>query len=349
MEALPTETVQLIEEASLRYVSDLSPGIRRIKTRKHFVYATTKGEQVSDQKTLARIEALGIPPGWTQVWICPTSNGHIQATGRDEKGRKQYIYHARWIEAASQHKFDKLLTFSKTLPTLRTQVAADMRQVKLTATRIIATVVWILENTYIRIGNTEYARAHKHFGLTTMRNRHVTVSGNTVVFDFIGKSGRHHTVDVTHPRVARTIEQLEELPGYELFQYLDEDGNQHVVCSEDVNSYLQSLTGEVTSAKDFRTWGGTVLAAVTLKTMGPWQKKKDLTRNLSQAVKEVAKHLGNTPLVCRSYYIHPVIPVSYEKHELVDHFTQAERSWHKRTKHLTLDEYAVAKLLEKHA
>lgn len=336
----------LAKEVNLRYVTDEGPGFSRQRHGKGFTYYDEDLARITDKKVLERIEELKIPPAWEDVWICPITFGHIQATGRDEKRRKQYIYHTRWSEIANQTKFDKMVYFSEILPTLRDKVNRDMSIPGLKEERILATIVWLLDNTYIRIGNEEYAKTNEHFGLTTLRSKHVDIHKESVTFEFTGKSGKDHQVEVSHPKVIKIIKKLEELPGYELFKYLDEKGEKHTIDSQQVNEYLKEITKENISAKDFRTWGGTVLAGRTLKKIGDYTSKTNLKHNLTQAVGTVAKYLGNTPKVCRGYYIHPTIVESYKKKILVPHFSAIERS---KVKGLDREEYATITLLKQYS
>lgn len=336
----------LAREVHLRYVSDSMPGLFRQKNGKTFTYYDVEGKRISDKKTLARIEDLKIPPAWRDAWICPSANGHLQATGRDEKRKKQYIYHARWSEIASQTKFDKMLAFSDVLPKIREKVGRDMGISGLSQEKILATIVWLLDNTYIRVGNEEYARDNSHYGLTTLRSKHVDVDGSTINLVFTGKSGKDHEISISNPRVIKTIKKLEELPGYELFKYLDEHGEKHTVDSQDVNEYIKEVARDSVTAKEFRTWGGTVLAGVTLKDIGDYIDKKGLKKNITDAVCNVAKSLGNTPKVCRGYYVHPVVIKTYEDRVLIPHFARYTRS---KVRGLNRDEYATTTLLRKHS
>jgi DNA topoisomerase I len=343
----PDEVKKELKEISLRYVTDDIAGITRQKKGQGFIYVKN-GEIITDPHTKERIDKLAIPPAWEQVWIAPTGNGHIQATGRDEKGRKQYIYHADWNKLMQQNKFNKMVFFGDVLPDLRREILAGMKERGLTQKRIISTIIWLLGKTYIRIGNEEYAQENQSYGLTTMRMKHVDVTGDVIKFEFKGKSGKFHSVEVEHPQVAKTIKKLEELPGYELFQYVDTDGNRHTVESSEINDYLKQLTGEDISAKDFRTWGGTVYAGETLYTEGEFESQKDAVKKISQAVKQVSKHLGNTTAVCRAYYIHPTIIKAYEKKELIPYFEICKRDYSSGSG-LTRSEYSVHRLLKKHA
>lgn len=335
----------LAHEAHLRYVTDSIPGFIRSKKGDGFLYYDLKGSRIHDPKILARIEELRIPPAWDAVWISPFPYSHIQATGKDEKGRKQYIYHEKWHEISKQNKFNKMYTFSQILPQLRSKIETDMAISNLSQEKILATIVWLLDNTYIRVGNNEYAKDNGHYGLTTMRNKHVDIYGSTVVFEFVGKSGKKHKVGVTHPKVAKTIKKLEEIPGYELFQYIDESGEYRPVDSQDVNDYLRAIVKEDVTAKDFRTWGGTVTSAQELVNLGDFSSKKDLKKKVCEAVKNTAQILGNTTSVCRNYHIHPVILTTYEEKKLIPHF-EDHRKEGAKTRHFDRDEYAVQKLLE---
>lgn len=340
-------SVQLAREAHLRYVTDNKPGIKRARRGEGFIYIDPQDKKITDEKTLERIEGLRIPPAWERVWICSSENGHIQVTGFDEKGKKQYIYHQKWVELSHEKKFSKMLTFSEILPKVRERIRKDMAVSKLSQERILATIVWLLDKTFIRIGNEEYAEENKHFGLTTLRNRHVDISGQTVTFAFVGKSGKAHKVSVSHPRVASTIKRLEEIPGYELFQYIDEFGARRPVDSEDVNSYLADVALDKVTAKDFRTWGGTVISADTLTKIGDFENQKQMKVNIREAVCLVAKRLGNTPTVCRGYYIHPTVVTTYQEKILIPHFLEHIKKEDKNG--LRSEEFATQTLLRKYA
>lgn len=293
--------------AKLRHVSDDMPGITRHKARSGFDYRLPNGELVHDMETLKRIRSLAIPPAWTAVWICPYSNGHIQAVGRDNRGRKQYRYHPRWREVRDESKYGKMLTFGRVLPTIRERVDADLGRRGLPRERVLAAVVRLMEATLFRIGNTEYAKANKSFGLTTLRDRHVEIEGNHIHLSFRGKSGIRHETEINDRRLARIVKDCRDLPGYELFQYLDEEGNRHTIDSADVNEYLQEISGEEITAKDFRTWAATNLAALALQEFELFDTEAKKKRAVVRAVEKVAKHLGNTPAICRRCYIHPAI------------------------------------------
>lgn len=302
---------QAAKDAHLRYVHDDGPGIRRKRAGKGFTYVDDRGAVVTDADTLARIRALVIPPAWTDVWICPIAHGHIQATGRDAKGRKQYRYHARWRMVRDETKYEKMVAFATLLPKVRESVERDIALPGMPREKVLATIVRLLEVTCIRVGNEEYARKNKSFGLTTLRNRHVDVSGSIVRFRFRGKSGKEHTIRLKDRLLARVIGRCSEIPGQELFQYVDDDGQPHSVESSDVNEYLKSISGEAFTAKDFRTWVGTVLAVRALRDLTPPSSKTEAGKHIVSAVKTVAERLGNTAAVCRKCYIHPAVLDTY--------------------------------------
>ena len=264
-----------------------------------------------DAETLRRIRALAIPPAWTEVWICPDPNGHLQATGRDAKGRKQYRYHPRWREVRDDAKYTKLLTFARVLPLIRARVEADLKRSGLPREKVLAAIIRLMEMTLIRIGNAEYAKANKSFGLTTLRDRHVAIEGGHVHISFRGKSGKRHETDINDRRLARIVKDCRDLPGYELFQYIDEDGQRRDVDSADVNDYLREITGEDITAKDFRTWAATHLAAQALREFEEFDSDAKRKKAIVDAVKKVATHLGNTPAICRRSYIHPAVLDGY--------------------------------------
>jgi DNA topoisomerase-1 len=306
------------EEAHLRYVSDDQPGYRRLRAGRGFCFCDTHGERITDPKILKRIKALVIPPAWTNVWVCPHPRGHIQVTARDARGRKQYRYHPEWQEVRDKEKFTRTLAFARALPELRKAASRDMAGRPLERRTVLATVIRLLETTLIRIGNREYAGQNKSYGLTTLHNRHVEVNGTKLEFDFVGKSGKRHVVELTDRRAARIVKALQDLPGQELFQYVGEGGERRTIDSADVNDYLRQLSGDDFTAKDFRTWAGTVLAAWALSEFEKIDSKAAARRNITTAVKKVASQLGNTPAVCRSSYIHPEILNSYLDGSLVD-------------------------------
>jgi DNA topoisomerase-1 len=306
-----TDSVEAAEEAGLEYVSDDRPGYTRRAKNGEFEYFDAQGKRIGDEQRLLRIKRLAIPPAWTGVWICPSASGHIQATGRDARRRKQYRYHERWRELRDENKFGRLADFANALPKIRRRVAHDIRLPGLPREKMLATVVRLLERTFIRIGNEEYARANKSFGLTTMKDRHVTVKGPRLRFCFRGKSGRQHEVDLTDRRIAKIVSKCQDLPGQDLFQYVSDEGEVRDITSQDVNDYLREITNENFTAKDFRTWAGTVLAAVALNVQDGSETKRQAKANVKTAICAVAELLGNTPAICRKCYIHPAIVEAY--------------------------------------
>ena len=299
------------KQAQLRYGDDSAPGITRHKARNGFDYRLPDGAVVRDIDTLKRIRSLAIPPAWTNVWICLHSNGHLQATGRDARGRKQYRYHPRWREVRDEAKYNKLLIFTQVLPQLRARVEEDLKRPGLQRERVLAAIVRLMELTFFRVGNSEYAKANESFGLTTLRDRHVAIEGSRIHISFRGKSGKHHETDINDRRLARIVKSCRDLPGYELFQYMDAEGQRHTVGSAEVNEYLREITGEEITAKDFRTWAGTQLAAEALREFEAFDSEAERKRAVVRAVEKVAKHLGNTPTICRRCYIHPAVLEGY--------------------------------------
>jgi len=297
--------------AGLTYVSDGFAGITRRRAGSGWVYFAPNGARIRDPDKRKRLNKLAIPPAWTDVWICPDPNGHIQATARDARGRKQYRYHSSYREARDRSKFRHMLEFSEILPLLRERVERDLRAEDLTRNQLLATVIRLLDKTLIRVGNDEYARENRSFGLTTLRQRHVQVSGTSLRFTFRGKSGVEHNVSLTDRRLAKIIQRVQDLPGTELFQYLDAKGQRQTISSDDVNAHLREITGRDVTAKDFRTWGGTMHAAVTLRSMGLASSRREADRNIIRAIDAVSERLGNTRAVCRKYYIHPGLLRTY--------------------------------------
>lgn len=293
--------------AGLRYVSDAHPGLRRLVAGRGFRYVDAEGKPVRDAETLRRIRALVIPPAWTDVWICPLPNGHLQATGRDARGRKQHRYHPGWRAVRDETKYGSIIAFGHALSTIRARTAQHLRLPGLPRVKVLATVVRLLEATHIRVGNEEYARQNGSFGLTTMHDRHARIARGAVRFEFQGKSGIRHTIDLHDRRLAQTVKQCQDLPGHELFQYVDERGMRHTIDSADVNEYLRQITGQDFTAKDFRTWSGTVLATEALAAMPPFRSQTEAKRQINQAIDTVAGRLGNTRAVCRKCYIHPAV------------------------------------------
>jgi DNA topoisomerase-1 len=299
-----------MRKTSLQYASLSAPGISRRRRGDKFAYFRANGRPLTDPAEISRINRLAIPPAWMDVWICPSPRGHIQATGRDARGRLQYRYHPEWRTARDATKFDRMLEFGRALPIIRRRVAQDSRQPPLSREAVLATVVRLLEATLIRVGNEEYARTNGSYGLTTLRNRHVEVRGGEVRFHFRGKSGQHHDIAVRDRELARRLRRLHDLPGQELFQYVDEAGRIHRITSEDVNEYLHAIAGEQFSAKDFRTWAGTLAAAEALGRQ-PVRNGHLTKRQINEVIEGVAAQLGNTPAICRKCYIHPAILESY--------------------------------------
>ncbi|HEU4939109.1 MAG TPA: hypothetical protein VFT39_21825 [Vicinamibacterales bacterium] len=303
--------------AGLHYTTDSRPGIKRLRHGSSFRYVNPNGRTIRDAHELARIRSLVIPPAWKDVWISPDARGHLQAVGRDARGRKQYRYHSKWRVVRDETKYYRLIGFAEGLPAIRSRTARDLRSPRLTREKVLAAVVQLLEKTLIRVGNDEYARDNQSFGLTTLRDGHVAVIGGKVRFSFRGKSGVAHDIQLDDRRLARTIRACRDLPGYELFQYIGEDGERHAIGSADVNAYLKEITGEDYTSKDFRTWAGTVLAAQTLHEFETFESDAQAKRNIVTAVETVAKRLGNTKAVCRKCYIHPAILESYMDGSLV--------------------------------
>jgi len=305
------DPVQSARAAGLRYVSDLSPGIRRKRAGKAFSYLGSDGGLVRDKEVIRRIKRLAIPPAWTDVWICPDPRGHLQATGRDARGRKQYRYHARWREVRDAVKYDRMLAFAQVLPKIRERSDRDLERSGMPREKVLAAIVRLLEETRIRVGNEEYRKENGSFGLTTLRDRHVDVIGAQVRFNFKGKSGKQHKVKLQDRRLARIVKRLQEVPGQELFTYLDDDGEAHAVQSDDVNDYLREITGDDFTAKDFRTWAGTILAARFFREAEAEPETNGAKKELVRAIARVAEELGNTPAVCKKCYIHPAVIAAY--------------------------------------
>jgi DNA topoisomerase I len=333
--------------AGLRYVHDDRPGIRRVRRGKAFRYLDADGRPVRDAETLARIRALVIPPAWTDVWICSHANGHLQATGRDARGRKQYRYHARWRAVRDETKYHRMIDFARALPILRARIDADLALPGLRRAKVLAAVVRLLETTLIRVGNEEYAKTNHSFGLTTLLDKHVQVKGSTAHFTFRGKSGVHHDVDVHDHRLVRIIRRCHDLPGHELFQFVDEEGATHLIDSAAVNEYLHEIAGEEFTAKDFRTWAGTVLAAEALRTCEVCEAATQRKRNVVAAVEETARRLGNTVAVCRKCYIHPAVVEAYLDGSLALAFDQSNRKNRKALDGLSDEEVAVLAFLQR--
>ena len=341
-----TDPVESAKAAGLRYVTDTMPGIRRKRAGKHFSYRGPDGKPIRDPDELRRIKALAIPPAWTDVWICPTPTGHLQATGRDAKGRKQYRYHPRWREVRDEAKYERMIAFGEALPLIRERTERDLARPGLPREKVLAAVVRLLETTLIRVGNEEYARQNRSFGLTTMRDRHVKIEGAKLRFQFRGKSGKQHTIGLNDRRLARLVRRCQELPGQELFQYLDEDGQPHPVESADVNDYLRQITGRDFTAKDFRTWAGTVLAARALQEFEAFDSATQAKKNLVRAIEGVAERLGNTPSICRKCYVHPAVLDTYLEGALIETLQErVEQELSEALQGLRAEEAAVLALL----
>ena len=313
MSNIPLAPEARAKAAGLRYVTDSEPGITRKGRGSGFTYHYADGRPIKDPATRERIDELVIPPAWTDVWICRTHDGHLQATGRDDRGRKQYRYHPRWDEVRTVTKFHHMIDFAEALPGIREVTEAHLRKHGMPREKVLATAVHLLERTHIRIGNKEYYEQNGTYGLTTLRDRHVTFHGGKVDFCFVGKSGKERKFTLNDPRLARLVRRCRDIPGQELFQYIDDDGNRRPIDSGEVNDYIREISGAEFSSKDFRTWAGTCEAAVFLHLAGEAETKTALKKNVVAAVKQAASVLGNRPATCRSYYIHPGVLSTYEE------------------------------------
>jgi DNA topoisomerase-1 len=336
------------DAAGLHYVTDAQPGFGRQKAGRAFRYLGRSGRVLRDPRTLGRIRSLVIPPAWTEVWIAPDAVGHIQVTGRDARGRKQYRYHARWRTVRDEAKYGRMLAFGQALPILRARVEEDLARRGLSRRRVLAAVIKLLEATLIRVGNEEYARDNGSFGLTTFRVRHASITGSKVRFRFRGKSGKVHEIGVQDRRLSRIVKSCQELPGQELFQYVDGRGRRRAVTSSDVNDYVREVTGQAFTAKDFRTWAGTVLAAWALQELPAVRTKKEAKKNVLRAVERVAGRLGNTVAICRKCYVHPVVFDAYLDGTLVETLQQRlDHEVRAGEDHLQREEMAVLALLHR--
>lgn len=345
--APPSPPAAELEEAGLRFTSDDRPGLRRVKKGREMHYVDARGKRVRDADTLARIKSLVIPPAWTDVWICPHANGHLQATGRDARGRKQYRYHPRWRQARDETKFYRILAFARALPKIRRRVKRDLKARGMERNKILATVVRLLEATLIRIGNDEYAKQNHSYGLTTIRNHHAKVNGSTIQFTFRGKSGKKHNIDVKDPTLARIVRRCQDLPGQELFAY-ETEGGVHDVGSSEVNAYIREISGSDFTAKDFRTWAGTVLAAIALREFESFTSVTQAKKNIVTAIEAVASMLGNTPAVCRKCYVHPTILDCYLEGTTIETIKQKlDPAVDSGLRNLKAEEAAVVVLLDK--
>jgi DNA topoisomerase-1 len=333
--------------AGLHYSTDTTPGIRRVKSGRGFRYVKADGKSVTSRGDLARIRSLVIPPAWTDVWISPDPRGHLQATGRDARGRKQYRYHPRWREVRDETKYGRMIEFGRAIPVIRRRTALDLRKNGLPRRKVLAAVVQLLEKTFIRVGNDEYARTNNSFGLTTMRDGHVKVNGSKVRFIFRGKSGVSHALELDDRRLARIVKQCRDLPGQELFQYIDEAGRPVDVASDDVNAYLKEIAGRDFTSKDFRTWAGTVLAAELLRDFKAVDSAAAAKKNVVRAIEQVAKQLGNTKAVCRKCYVHPAVIDAYLDGTMMRTVAQRASRGAKAVGRLTPSEAAVLGLLQR--
>ena len=344
--AIVTDPQESAEVVGLCYVNDDMPGIRRVGSGKSFKYVDANGERIRDEKQLRRIKSLVIPPAWREVWICPKENGHLQATGLDDRGRKQYRYHSRWRQIRDETKFNRMILFGKSLPKIRANVKRHLRLEGMPRQKVLATIVQLMDTTFIRVGNDEYARENKSYGLTTLRNKHAEVNGSRVRFQFRGKSAKEHVIDVHDARLAKIVQKCQDLPGQELFAYINGDGTVQDVKSDDVNSYLREISGQDFTAKDFRTWAGTVLAAKELCQCCDFETKKDLKKNITRTVEAVAHRLGNTPAVCRKCYVHPAVLDSYRDGSMLGLLKTRPKKISKIQAKLPPDEASVLCLLE---
>jgi DNA topoisomerase I len=343
------DPIESAQSAGLRYVSDTMPGIARRRAGKGFAYIGPDGKRISDKKEIARIRSLAIPPAYTDVWICPHPNGHIQATGRDARGRKQYRYHPRWREVRDETKFGRMLEFSQVLPAIRARVKRDLSRPGLSREKVVATVVRLLECTGIRVGNDEYARANRSFGLTTLRDHHVEISGSRLRFQFRGKSGKIHDVELTDRRLARIVTHCQAVPGETLFQYVDADNVRQTVDSGDVNQYLREITSQEFSAKDFRTWAGTIQAVSVLQELGPAATEREAKSTILKAIDRVAERLNNTRAVCRKYYVHPAVFETYQAGTMLEALGNGNGTAAAAAVALLAEEKAVVRLLSRQA
>jgi len=342
------DAAEAAETAGLIYVSDDLPGIRRARKGRGFTYRSIEGKALGDAACLKRIRSLAIPPAWTDVWICPHPRGHVQATGRDARGRKQYIYHPRWREVRDSVKFDHLLAFAGALPAIRSRIGEDMSRRGLPLEKVLATIVHLLENTLIRVGNIDYAERNKSYGLTTLRDRHAGINGSELCFEFKGKSGKAWRLKLKDRRIARIVKQCQDIPGQHLFQYFDAEGARRPVTSSDVNAYLREISGLDITTKDFRTWAGTVLAAMALSEFEAFDSGAKAKRNVRAAIEKVAARLGNTPTICRTCYVHPEVLNCYVEGTLAEEIEKAPGSARRKDlASLEPEEAAVLALLQR--
>jgi DNA topoisomerase-1 len=346
MKALADPTISA-KTAGLRYVTDSAPGITRKRSGRGFKYLDPDRKPLRDVETLDRIRSLVIPPAWTDVWICPWANGHLQSTGKDARGRKQYRYHPKWREVRDETKYERVVSFAQALPRIRKRVAKDLAKRGLPRERVMAAIVRLLETTLIRVGNDEYVRQNDSFGLTTMRDKHVAVNGSQIHFNFVGKGGKAHEIGLRDRRLAKIVANCQDLPGQELFQYRDDDGQVRDVGSSDVNEYIRAISGREFTAKDFRTWAGTALAAQALREFEDFDSQAAAKRNITRAIERVAERLGNTKTVCRKCYVHPAVIDAYLDRSLVETLkARTERELRESLSSLSPEEAAVLALLQ---
>jgi DNA topoisomerase I len=346
LSSLAGDPVGSATAVGLRYVTSNGLGITRRRAGKGFVYLGVDRKVIRNPKVIRRIKSLAIPPAWKDVWICPLTNGHLQAVGRDARFRKQYRYHPQYRAIRDKTKFGRMIAFGRSLPRIRERIEADLGLHGLPKRKVLATVVRLLETTCIRVGNDEYAKENNSFGLTTLRNRHVQIEGRTLRFKFRGKSGQQHDIELKDTRLSRIIRNLQDLPGYDLFEYIDDEGQPVKISSGDVNDYLREITGEEFTAKDFRTWMGTGLAALALERIGPAESKSAVKRNIVAAIKDTSSRLGNRPPACRKYYVHPVILDAYANGTLSPALESAKTT---RQPHaLRREELAIMDLIKRH-
>jgi DNA topoisomerase-1 len=343
------EPEEAARHAGLRYVTDAATGISRRRAGRSFSYVAPDGNRITDQDEIARIKALAIPPAWTDVWISPSPHGHIQATGRDARGRKQYRYHPQWRVVRDENKYGRMLAFAEALPLIRERTERDLSVPGLPHERVLAAVVRLLDSTLIRVGNVAYARENNSFGLTTLRDRHVKIDGSTVRFRFRGKAGKEHQAQFSDRRLASVIKRCQDLPGQELFQYEDEEGDVRAIASDEVNEYLREVGGDDFTSKDFRTWGGTVYAAEVLQEVGEFGSETEARHNVVEAIKRVARQLGNTPAVCRTCYVHPAVIECYMDGTLLSAWERARRSVRGHANGLKEEEAILLRVLGRQA
>jgi DNA topoisomerase-1 len=341
-----SDPIAAAKEVGLQYVSDDRPGIQRQRRGKNFIYIGLDGKPIRDREEIRRINSLAIPPAYKDVWICPLKNGHLQATGRDAKGRKQYRYHPLWRTIRDQTKFTRMISFSQSLPTIRQRIEHDLSLPGLPKQKVLAAIIRLMELTRIRVGNEEYARTNQSYGLTTMQDEHVDVKGTKLHFQFRGKSGVEHDIELSDRRLAKIVKRCQDLPGQDLFQYVDEQGEYQSISSGDVNDYLREISGQDFTAKDFRTWAGTVLAASHLAELEVFSSETAAKKNITAVVKTVAVHLGNRPATCRKYYVHPAVFEAYLDQSLVQIMHQHAEEVIEDANALRAEELAVVMLLE---